>query len=143
MPLYEVAADRDRESRLARALAIAWSVRAVKLPHLAPLDWYFRRNHQLVAWAEIKARPNRDRGTFPTVFLNYAKVHPLFFAGTAFGCPAFFIAEFHDGAFGVDVRSLVGLPCHVRGRLDRGDAQDVEPCIEIPIAFLVPAETLL
>lgn len=133
MALYQRESDKAAERDVAGALGRAWQCEPVEFPAISPIDWYMKRGTQLVALVEIKERRNRTHDAFKTVMLNSMKALSLVTGSMAFSCPAYFVIRFTDGIFWINISDTIGMPTAVRGRTDRGDRNDIEPCVEIPV----------
>ena len=136
--IYQTAADKADERRIAAQLGERWRCTPVEFPALSPVDWYLRRGDQLVGLVEIK-RKRREYAEYPCIFLDCLKYWPMLSGSVTFGVPSLYVVECLDGLFCVNVHRLVGLTVAVIGRRDRHDeAHDVEPCIAIPIRLFKP-----
>jgi hypothetical protein len=138
-PTYETAADRQNEKRVAQKAAATWGeCWAVKLPKQYRADFAFVDSKEAVlAWCEVKCRTNpHDR--YPTYMLSLAKWMEAERMAESSGLPFYLLVEFTDGVYYLRVKKIDGLTVKMGGRTDRGDAQDVEPTIHIPIKHFKP-----
>lgn len=138
-PKYESPADLAAERHVARLIEREWKAQLQKLPDQYKLDFAAYRDGELVAWLEIKNRTHAA-GAYPTLILSVAKWHAGVALAVTSGCPFLVVANFVDGA--KFVRYSRGKVLDVRygpgGRTDRGDAQDQEPVIHIPMELFKP-----
>lgn len=129
-PLYESTADIQNEQQVAQALADRWGCDLAKMPKAYPCDWAFVREGAVVGLAEIKCR-KVPSGRYKTLILSLHKWTQLqqFSQHT----PAVLVARFDDCIKWAPIDGKPRLVA-IGGRQDRGDWQDTEPVIHIPIA---------
>jgi len=129
-PLYESQADLQNETQVAEHLNKAWSCKFHKLPMSYNVDWMIMRDKP-VAFAELKCRKN-DSTRYPTLMLSLNK----WVKGSQFAneldVPFFIICRWTDGLFFHEVGSTP-VTYGIGGRTDRGDSQDTEPVVYIPV----------
>lgn len=135
--IYQTAADKTEERRIAQQLATRWRCSAHEFPELSPIDWYLHRGPTLCALIEIK-RKTRTFTQYPTVFLDVLKYWALQSSSLAFRAPGLFVVECTDGLFCADVRHVIGLSVSVVGRRDRENPNDVRPAIAMPLRLFKP-----
>ena len=138
-PKYESPADIELETEVAKFLAGKWSSDAVKLPRFYKCDWALRRGRKVGAFLEIKCRKNAS-GKYPTIILSADKWTYLRQVDEALGVPALFVAKFTDGIRFIRPAKANGMVVEMGGRQDRGDWQDVEPVVHIPIGEMTVVE---
>ena len=132
--IYETSADVERETMVINDLERAWNPVVIsRLPKKYMLDAFadFGTHY---AFIEIKVRTVASTD-FDTYMIGLRKVlegvgHCSLIPGGLF----LLVVRWTDGLFCVDVGDVLD-QCHVTagGRLDRSDAQDVEPVIHIPV----------
>jgi len=136
--IYQTAADKADERRIAAQLGARWRCEPGEVPALSPVDWFMRRGPKLCALVEIK-RKRRTFTQYPHVYLDVLKYWPLLSGAVTFSVPSLYVVETLDGLHVVNVHKLLGLTVAVIGRTDRNDpAHDVEPCIAIPLRLFTP-----
>lgn len=129
-PLYESQADLQNEVQVAEHLNQVWSCRFHKLPMSYSVDWMLMRDKP-VAFAELKCRKN-DSTKYPTLMLSLNKwVKGIQFANQL-DVPFLIICRWTDGLFFHEAGS-VDVTYGIGGRTDRGDSQDTEPVVYIPV----------
>jgi hypothetical protein len=131
-PIYETESDLEKEREIGKSLSRAWKASLHKLPRAYNVDWMLvNEDGQAKAFVELKSRSNRST-QYPTLMLSLHK----WMHGKA-------MAKEIGGVFLIVVKWTDGLYYHrqgdcevtygVGGRTDRGDAQDVEPVVHIPV----------
>ena len=128
-PFYESSEDIQREQSVAAAAAIRWGCEARKLPKAYQLDWAFFRG-TLKAWCEIKCR-NTAHAAYPTLLLSAHKWNDGLTFAERFSVPFILLIKWRDGIRYWEVTDIKP-EVQVGGRKDRGDAQDIEPCVHLP-----------
>lgn len=138
-PTYETEADRKNEKRVAQKAASAWGgCLAEKLPKQYRADFGFVDSRESVlAWAEVKCRTN-EHDRYPTYMLSLAKWLEAERLSQDTGLPFYLLVEFTDGIYYLRVKKLEGISIKMGGRSDRGDAQDREPTVHIPMRHFKP-----
>lgn len=117
-------------------LAAAWQCHAHKLPLAYSVDWALgtRRTRRTRAWIEAKDRSKYDWAFYERhggVFLSAMKWATTRGLSRATGVPFVFLIKVQDGSLWYhrpDDWSHDGVLVDA-GRTDRGDWQDVEPCV--------------
>lgn len=130
-PLYETSVDLDNEDSIAKMLSHHWNCEFVKLPLRYHLDFVVTRNDKAVGFAEFKTRnySMADINKMGGYLLSIGK-----------WSAAKQLCEASQLPFALVVKTLDGLYCStftefkpddvlVRGRTDRSDWQDIEPCV--------------
>lgn len=137
-PVYENQVDRDAEEAVAKSLGEFWRTKYTKLPKSYHVDYMLSNGSGVArAWLEVKCRSR----WYDTMMISLNK----FLAGTrvadATGL-AFLMAYSVDGEIRYvrlesgDLTGDRGLYVSVGGRTDRGDSQDIEPVVMIPLGLL-------
>jgi hypothetical protein len=96
------------------------------------VDFMGVRNGKVVAVIEVKRR-NNEYKRYPTLILSLAK----FNHGAEFymvnGLKFIFAVQFDDGCYFYEYQNGDKFPVGFGGRTDRGDVEDIEPVVHIPI----------
>jgi hypothetical protein len=158
-PFHETERHRAEERAMVERVAEAWSCRIQKLPLAYCVDWALGspRTRQTRAWVEAKDRSTYDWDFYERhggVFLSAMKWATTRGLSRATGVPFMFLVKARDGSLWYhrpDDWSHDGVQIDA-GRTDRGDWQDVEPCILLrqarfarvePMPVAPPAPVLL
>jgi hypothetical protein len=131
-PEYETSSDRDREDAVARAFGALHGVRLARLPPRYPVDRAIIRDGVVSGWAEIKVRTT-PASQYLSAHIGVTKVADALNLSHRTGLPLILIYGWSGGA---DVRwhRVDGpYPIEMGGRRDRGDWQDQEPMVAIPV----------
>lgn len=131
-PEYETSSDRDREEAVARAFGGRHGVRLARLPPRYSVDRAIIRDGVVSGWAEIKVRTT-PASQYPSAHIGAAKLAECLTLAHRTGLPLILIYGWSGGA---DVRwHRVDGPYTIEmgGRRDRGDWQDQEPMVAIPV----------
>jgi hypothetical protein len=139
-PIYETEETKAVELAMVAEIGRRWGCEVVKLPRAYRLDYGALRDKRLLAWLELKRR-YRNLTDHDRVFLSLQKVMAAQELNAVSSLPCFLIVQFDDGFFyanilncGRDARILNGgRVIEFRGRTDRGDWQDQEAVIAIPL----------
>jgi len=130
-PEYESQNDRNNEQAIIAVVESKWHCKAQKLKKRLELDFALIRNGKIVAFAEVKQR-NVLHDTYKTFAISLHKWLKAKELSEACKIPVFFVIGYKDGIRWVK-HDLTEYEMFMGGRTDRGDAQDVEPMIHIPI----------
>lgn len=139
-PGYETAEDLERERRILTAMSEAWACQYEKTRDYYPADGVFVRDgKRVVALAEAKFRAlewrKRDWG-FDFLIFGVSKYCQIMSMSERMLLPAMILFGFEDGVIArFDVRTPED-GIIISGRKDRGDSQDIEPCVVIKRAKL-------
>jgi len=117
---------------MARVLCDLWNCDVVKLPRSYRLDYAALRQKRVIGWLELKRR-YRNFTDHDRVFLSLQKVLAARELHESTGLSCFFVIQFNDGFFYTDIL-LQRRVIEFRGRVDRGDWQDQEAVIAIPLS---------
>lgn len=134
-PVYETDGDRDREKSVITYACSVWKCEAMRMPKMYPVDWSLQRNGSIKAFAEVKWRYK----SYSTYIISAHKWHTAISLAKAFDLIALLLVCWPDQA---GVRHVIWTqmkPENMKrlvhaGRTDRGDAQDLEPCVEIDVS---------
>lgn len=131
-PIYETSKDRAKE----RA-AIEFIAPKVKcdgwhsMPKRYPLDFALTRDGNVEFFAEVKCRTNAH-DAYPDYMLSMGKFVGLLEMQTSTNIPSLLVVDWTD-CVGVLRLPVPGIEYKIGGRKDRGDDQDVEPVVHIPV----------
>jgi hypothetical protein len=143
-PIYETEKDRQAEMEIAQEFVRAkWDCDIFKNPIQYRVDFALLKPGNVVfAWAEIKTRPKYRKGDFSTYLLSLEKVIRGKELARETGKPAFLIVQWTDALGWMDFEDIRPdeWVIEIGGRSDRGDPQDQEPCLMIPIRFFKRAD---
>lgn len=130
-PTYETQADRDHEQQVINLLCEKWGCEAWKTPTFYPVDWSLGSNRQVKAMAEIKFRNK----SYSSYLISLSKFSDML-AGSNL-LPYLLVICWPEEGKRVVRYAKVTPDLHKGivhgGRTDRGDSQDVEPLVEIPM----------
>lgn len=130
-PLYETQEDLNREDRFARVLENLWKCKFVKLPIKYHIDYVLTRNDLAVAFCEIKTRnytwDEIDKmGGYLISIDKWSSAECLHRISRL---PFLLVVKASDGLYYSSVIDFKPDSVLVRGRTDRNDWQDIEPCV--------------
>ena len=135
-PIYESALDRANECSLARKLMKAWGVMTLKNPYHYGLDWSVYKEGKLVGFLETKQRKMtwEESGEY---FLGMKKFIWGQMLKQQTNLDWVFVVRFINGDYMVKPVQMWGNG-YVKhnGRLDRGDPNDIEPCVHFPMRIM-------
>jgi len=129
-PIYETRENRQEEQDVADRLAAAWKATILSLPKLAKVDRLVISNGMARGWLEIKCRRNR-MDAYPTYMISSRKIQDGLDLSEATKIPFILAVSWSDGVRWLRVTSMY--PTRSGGRVDRGDAQDIELVCDIPL----------
>ena len=132
-PLYETDEDRGREGSFIEELCIAWQCEARKLPMHYKLDFAMIRDGTIKAFLETKVR-NYTMDYFDAYMLSMSKVLAAQEYSAFADVPSLLAVRWSDGDGFIALNRLEDFNVGFGGRADRGDPQDIEPVVFIPIA---------
>lgn len=145
-PIYETERHRDEERAMVAQLADHWRCRAVVMPRAYPVDYAFANGSRTRAFVECKDRARYDWDTLERgggVFLSAHKWATARALTEATRVPLVLLVRTRDGLWyhRPDDWSHDGVRVDA-GRSDRGDWQDVEPCVLLRQARFTCVEPL-
>lgn len=136
MPIYETAADRQREQRAAALVSevTGWHLFGTGTPD--SFDFFaVDRDRYLRAVIEVKCRTNRH-DKYPTYMIDAEKVERLRQIADLYGVPGLVVVSFTNGTAYFNVEAVADIEPTRGGRYDRGDANDIDDVLQIPIDLL-------
>ena len=138
-PTYETEHDREREAEVGRYLSSAWDCQLFKLKPYYGMDFAVFVGGIMRGVMEIKCRNYTSEALAGLGGLilsahkwqtasHWHSVHRMSFA---------LAVRLADGLFVFDVPAETEWPVYrvtLAGRTDRGDDQDIEPCVMLPMS---------
>lgn len=126
--MYEAPDDLSREAQVAGRLSAAWGCESVKLPIQYRVDFAMLVDKEVKAWLEVKCRTTH----YSEMIMSAAK----FIAGqqlaASTGRPFVVVFGIGDQIYWRDC-TADSPTVRLGGRTDRGDWQDVEPVVMLPL----------
>ena len=133
-PMYESQSDVARENKMKALLEAKWNCELNKLPIKYHLDWLAMRGKDPMAFVEFKHRENLSIHKYPRYMISLDKWMKAKQLCKEVEIPFIMVITFTEGTYyGVFVNNLVDVTYGFGGRYDRGDAQDVEPMVYLPL----------
>lgn len=138
-PLYETSDDRSNEMNVAKIIANHWKLEVVKLKPACEVDFAFIRDSAVVAVMEIKCRnySYSKLDQWGGLMLSCDKMSALRRWHDDFPLGAAIAVQLTDGIYVWSIPSGTSFErlfeIKMMGRRDRGDPQDIEPCVLIPM----------
>jgi hypothetical protein len=130
-PMYETQFDLDNEGNAKSRIEAAFKCVLHKLPISYYADWVATRNNEIVAVLEYKKR-TCEKDKFPTTFIFVDKWMNGQRLSDTMSVPFFLLIEWTDGLYWHQV-GKTPVTFKVSGRTDRGDPQDIQPSVHIPV----------
>jgi len=129
--MYETEADLAGEKHIAELLEAKWSCKFIKLPIRYHLDFVLTRGDTAVAYAELKTRnyTMADIGSMGGYLMSIGKWSAAKQLCDASHLPFILIVKALDGIYQTRETAFSPDSVMVRGRKDRNDWQDIEPCV--------------
>jgi hypothetical protein len=130
-PIYETEQDREHEQIIAEWVEKRWCVEAQKMPMRYEFDYMLMRS-SMVAIMEIKRRLKK----YDTLIISMQKVVTMQLYSEQFGVPAVLTVSWPEEEPQytlLNAARTAGYRIEWGGRDDRGDDQDKEPVIHIPV----------
>ena len=133
-PLYESQSDLRNEAQVISILTQEWSAQFHKLPIRYHLDYAVTKDGRVVAYVEVKVRrySMAQIDKWGGYMLSVAKLQTaqeLCRISNAVFC---LVVQCTDGLYWMTIKDYSAFPVVITGRSDRGDSQDIEPCVLIP-----------
>lgn len=132
-PTYETAQDRTNEQQVIDLLCRVWSCTAEKTPRYYPVDWSLQKGSSVKALIEIKCRDK----SYSSYIISLKKFSEMAMQSLMSNVPFFLVICWPEAGKRVVRYAKVTSDLHSNvihgGRKDRGDAQDQEPMVDIPI----------
>ena len=135
-PFYESKDDIAREKAVADWLGDRWSVAVRKNPRHYAVDYCAVRNGAVVAWLEIKNRAyTKDQIVkWGGYMMGASKVAGMAYLSAVSKKPAFLCVRLSGVVYVMKYNPEAEYRTEYRGRTDRGDPDDMEPCLMFPMS---------
>jgi len=134
----ESAKDRAAEKKFAEQMLRETGEEYVKLPEFSVIDFRVRKDGQYIGYAEFKRRWNHST-YYPDLILDEDKWKEL--VDHSLWTEAKFWVQYDDCLKWIKADEALKLDVTMAGRRDRGDPNDIEPCVHIPNGRLTLYET--
>lgn len=130
-PLYESNTDLSNEQYVAQKIGAVWGCEFKKMPIRYHLDFVLTKGDKAVAFCEVKSRNYTmqridEMGGYLMSIGKWSSAKNL---SEASGLPFILVARTLDGVWYTVVKEFKPDDVLVRGRTDRNDWQDIEPCV--------------
>lgn len=130
-PLYESSGDLKNEQDVARELGLRWDCQFIKMPLRYHVDFAILHKRELAAWSELKVR----NYSMPEIhkmggyMLSLGKWMEAERLSKISKLPFVLVVKTTDGLWHYTTRDFEHDGISIKGRTDRNDWQDVEPCV--------------
>ena len=134
-PLYETPADLSNEAAVLDLISKKWGAVYHKLPIRYHLDYVATNSKgHVVGYVEIKVRKHsmQQIDQWGGYMLSLAKLQTAESLCRISKSAFVLVVKCPEGVYWVKITNFTGYPVRIAGRTDRGDSQDVEPCVMIP-----------
>jgi len=132
-PLYETNDNLSAEAWFIDGLCTLWECGAWKLPLRYKLDYALSRGKSIKAFLEIKVR-NYRKDAFEDYMISMDKVLTARRYSDFAKVPSLLAVEWLDASGFIDLGTMKNFSLGFGGRTDRGDSEDTEPVVLIPIS---------
>jgi hypothetical protein len=134
-PMYESKVDLTHETKMKTFLETKWNCTLNKLPLKYQLDWMAMRGRDPMGFVEFKHREKLSIDAYPRYMISLDKWMKAKQLCKEVEIPFIMVITFTEGTYyGVFAHNgLHDVTYGFGGRYDRGDAQDVEPMIYLPL----------
>jgi len=140
-PMYESKEDLTHETKMKSFLEGKWNCTLQKLPLKYQLDWLAMRDKDPYAFIEFKHREKLSFNAYPRYMISLDKWMKAKQLCREVGIPFIMVITFTEGTYyGVFTNNMVDVTYGFGGRYDRGDAQDVEPMVYLPLKIFQKIE---
>jgi len=132
-PMYETPADLKNEEDVVAMLQKRWQCRFVKLPIRYHLDYVAVDGDKAIGFVELKTR-NYSMAQIDSMGGYLMSIGKWSSAKALYDCsglPFVLVVKTTDGIYYSTFKEFKPDDVLVRGRTDRGDWQDIEPCVLI------------
>ena len=138
-PLYETHADRVSERAIVTNLCYAWDCLAEKGRHLGYVDYYlYKPKTNLIAVIEIKNREKLSVYKFPSYMISKNKINNGLIISNELAVPFLLVVNFAEMLMYTEIKKEHKYKQGIGGRKDRGDLNDIEEVVFIPISLFKP-----
>lgn len=135
-PMYETEQDLRNEQHAISRAEQKWNCVMMKLPIRYHLDFIAKRGDKAVAFCEVKTRnySMEKIGLMGGYLMSIGKWSAAKQLHDCSGLPFILIVRTLDGIWYATFRDFTPDNVLIRGRTDRDDWQDVEPCVLLDVA---------
>ena len=141
-PMYETKQDLNNEQEAAKVVERKFNCTMSKLPIRYHLDFVAKRGDKAVAFCEVKTRnyTMAKIGQMGGYLMSIGKWSAAKQLHDATGLPFILVVRTTDGIWYGSFKEFTPDDVLVRGRTDRNDWQDIEPCVLINVAKFTKLE---
>ena len=141
-PIYESQVDLTHENKMKTFLEAKWNCTLHKVPLKYQVDWMAMRGKDPMAFVEFKHRDKLSINAYPRYMISLDKWMKAKQLSKEVEIPFIMVITFTEGTYyGVFAHNgLHDVTYGFGGRYDRGDAQDVEPMIYLPLKKFMKIE---
>lgn len=141
-PIYELQVDLTHENKMKTFLEAKWNCTLHKVPLKYQVDWMAMRGKDPMAFVEFKHREKLSIDAYPRYMISLDKWMKAKQLCKEVEIPFIMVITFTEGTYyGVFAHNgLHDVTYGFGGRYDRGDAQDVEPMIYLPLKKFMKIE---
>lgn len=141
-PIYESQVDLTHENKMKPFLEAKWNCTLHKVPLKYQVDWLAMRGKDPMAFVEFKHREKLSIDAYPRYMISLDKWMKAKQLCKEVEIPFIMVITFTEGTYyGVFAHNgLHDVTYGFGGRYDRGDAQDVEPMIYLPLKKFMKIE---
>ena len=134
-PTYETQEDLSREGNISSLLEKRWGCKLLKMPIRYHLDYVVQRDGKAIGFCEIKTRnyTMKSIGNMGGYLLSIGKWSSAKQLVDCSGLPFMLVVCTLDGLWCAKFTEFVPKDIQVKGRTDRNDWQDIEPCVLLDI----------
>lgn len=132
-PIYENADTLQQERIVANAYARARGFNVHKLPRQYRLDFALTAREDIVEFFEVKCRRKTMEAMGSFMLLSSAKVMAARSLNANHAVPVVLVVRFLRDIYFRNLHDLPVEQAFIGGRVDRGDAEDIEPVCRIPL----------
>lgn len=134
-PIYETAADVDREREVAEWVGALRGCLVRKNPRLYPVDYCALRDGAVVGWIEVKCRKytRAQIENWGGYLMGATKVAGMANLIAVSKLPAVLCVNLAGEIFVMNYDPAATFRTEFRGRVDRNDPDDMEPCVMFPM----------
>lgn len=143
-PTYETAGNRQAQTGAASEIEKYFDCEMRPTPRMYQVDFVAMRNGKPVAWIEFKER-NYSMERIKSLGGYMLSLHKLIAAknlNEITGLPFLLYIKTTDGIYYKLFKSFKAKNICFGGRTDRGDPQDMEPCVLIDTDEFIPIERM-
>ena len=136
-PIYENQKTISKEVGFKESIELSTGYKLVKMPRAYEVDFAMLDGREYVGCAELKCRSCAST-TYETLILSLHKLDALKRwrqYGSSFLC-----VRYSDADLVLPIDDSLKLSIRFAGRTDRGDWQDLEPCVHIPVSLMSPVD---